>query len=684
MNVISIFIAGAKNLKEQRLRLKALTNDLNSKYDRMKWKVSLHTNSYENFGDRQDDYNDYITNQADLVIFVLEERIGSKTEEEYLLATNAYKQNGHPEVITFVHAFDERTPEIDHIEKLVNSTTDTYYVDYINTEDLLAKAKDRINNFVEKRLNQNKLYKSKSVWKKGLLYGTLGLLIAFLLFVASILFSQENYLVVTTPDTPASLVKAGMGKDFIIQQIVDGVRETGDSAQLKLEAILNELAQSDVAGAQDKETDEIPLSLNSDMQNVVKANIGNTWIWRLRRLLGKHDVRVSVRLVESEHSYLSRITLDTWDGQHDVKTIEAKKKEYTSHQRCALSVVKKSAAYITMAYSPVASTLYDYCPVVEGLEVYQMNSPWHEDLYTHSRRESMLLENSLSDREEAAYSLLLLANFYEKGYLEHSSMSMARKACAYYERFLNKNTIYQSEVKAKIGVLESAVKQGNEVAVTIPNVLIQNGIIPAESSCKQLIVVTDEETLYAQGTTYYKALLHTFEMKGEKWTEVFPAYKVNLGVKGMALPDQKKEGDLKTPSGFYPISFAFGYKKDIDTKMDFVVVGKNHVWVCDTISDDYNKMVVDTDGRYKNNIKNEKLLRPDVLNKYAIAIGYNMSPIIKGKGSAVFMHVERSTNHKTAGCISMPEKKIIDLIKWLDPQMNPCIYISKQLTQDSN
>lgn len=106
--------------------------------------------------------------------------------------------------------------------------------------------------------------------------------------------------------------------------------------------------------------------------------------------------------------------------------------------------------------------------------------------------------------------------------------------------------------------------------------------------------------------------------------------------------------------------------------------------VCDTISDDYNKMVVDTDGRYKNNIKNEKLLRPDVLNKYAIAIGYNMSPIIKGKGSAVFMHVERSTNHKTAGCISMPEKKIIDLIKWLDPQMNPCIYISKQLTQDSN
>lgn len=681
MNVISIFIAGAKKLKEQRLRLKALTNDLNSKYDRMKWKVSLHTNSYENFGDRQDDYNDYITNQADLVIFVLEERIGSKTEEEFLLATNAYKQNGHPEVITFVHAFDEKTPEIDHIEKLVNSATDTYYVDYTNTEDLLAKAKDRINNFVEKRLNQNKLYKSKSVWKKALLYGSLGLVLAFLILVASIQFSPESYLVVTTPDSPASLVKAGMGKEFIVQQIVDGVRETGDSSQVKFEGILKELNECGADGDQQNETGESPLSLNSDLQNVVKASIRNIWIWRLRRLLGKHDVRVSVRLVESDQSYLSRITMDTWDGQHDVKTIEAKKKEYTDNQLCALSVVKKSAAYITRAYSPVASALYDYRPVSEGLEDYQQNSPWQEDLYTHSSREAMLLENSLSDCDEASYSLLLLANFYDKKYFEHDVASMAQKAIVYYERFLNKNTLYQSGVKSKIGAIESSLKQGNEVGGTMPDVLIRNGVIPVQNSCRQLIVVTDEEALFAQGTTYYKALLHAFEMKGDKWTEAFPAYKVNLGVKGMALPDQKKEGDLKTPSGFYPILFAFGYKKDIDTKMDFVVVGKNHVWVCDTLSEDYNKLVVDTDGRYKNNLKNEKLLRPDVLNKYAIAIGYNNSPIVKGKGSAVFMHVERSTNHKTAGCISMPEKKIVELIQWLNPQMNPCIYISKQITQ---
>ena len=113
--------------------------------------------------------------------------------------------------------------------------------------------------------------------------------------------------------------------------------------------------------------------------------------------------------------------------------------------------------------------------------------------------------------------------------------------------------------------------------------------------------------------------------------------------------------------------------------MDFVEVEMNHVWVCDTSSNDYNKLILDENGIYKNNTINERMYRPDHLNKYAIVIGYNMSPIVKGKGSAIFMHVERTPNHKTAGCISMSEKNIKKLINWLNPKYNPHIYISKQL-----
>ena len=676
MNVISIFIAGAKSLKEQRLGLKALTNDLNSKYDRMKWQVSLHTNSYENFGDRQDDYDDFITNQADLVIFVLEERIGRKTEEEYLLATDACKKNGHPEIITFVHAFDERTPEIDHMEQLLNSATDTYYVDYTNTEDLLSKAKDRINGFVEKRISQKKTVRSRKLWRRGLLYAAAGVLLLTLLFVASVLFSPERYLVVMTPDPPVSLVKAGMGGEFVKQQIVDGVKETGDSAQAKFSTILGEL-QEDAAEGDSLAT---TVALNAEWRDVVKSDVGYSWLWRLRRLLGKHDLQVGMRLVESEHSFISRITLDTWDGRHEVKTIEAMKGDFTSDQRCALSVLKRSAAYVISAYSPVASALYDYRPA-EGLEVYQMSNPWREDVYTHSQREALLLEGSDQEGDEAAYGLLLLANFYEKAGLEQSSGAMMGKACDYYKQYLERSQAYEPAVSMKLANLESALGQDDQSESTIPDVLIGSGVIPSDSLCQQLIVVTDEESLYANSTTYYKAVLHGFEVRDGRWVEAFPAYRVNLGVKGMAPVNQKTEGDLKTPSGYYPIPFVFGYRQDVTTKMQFVEVGKNHVWVCDPSSDDYNKMVVDVDGRYKNNLKNEKLFRPDVLNKYAVVIGYNMNPVERGRGSAVFMHVERSANHKTAGCISMSEESIKSLIMWLDPQKNPHVYISKSIPQ---
>ena len=678
MNNISIFIAGAKNLKEQRLELKAMTNDLNSKYNRLKWKVSINTNSYENFGDRQEEYNDFIKVQADLVIFVIKERIGKKTEEEYILATDAYRQNGHPEIITFVHVFDERTAEIEHIEQLISRSTDLYYVDYTNTEDLLAKAKERINVFVEKRIKQRKDLKKKKGWKQILRYSIATLVVIIMCFLANVYFSPENYLIVNTLDPPSSLTKAGMGKDFIKQQIVDGVKEIGDSGNIKLEYILGELQDGIEDKSQSSKSKKNKLLQNANLREIIKSSTGNAWLGYLRKVLGKHDIRVSIRLVESEYSYICRIILDTWEGKHYVKTIESKKKNYSNSLRCALSVIKKSAAYITKAYSPIASALYDY-NIIDGIEVYQMKSPWIEDLYSNSEREAMLLESSSSNYEDAPYGLLLLADFYEKGSLESSSVAMASSAIVYYNKFIKRDTSYQDIVKSKIKEIKRTLTQSKQTNNSIPDILISKGVIPENSPCRQLIVVSDEETIYANGKTYYKAMLRTYEKRLEKWKEVYTAYKVNLGIRGIAAINKKKEGDLKTPSGLYPIPFVFGYKKDIETKMDFIVVGPNHVWVCDSTSEQYNKLVVDTDGKYKNNIKNERLLRPDILNKYAITIGYNTMPIVKGKGSAIFMHVERSINHKTAGCISMPQKNIIDLIKWLNPQMNPCIYISKQI-----
>ena len=54
-----------------------------------------------------------------------------------------------------------------------------------------------------------------------------------------------------------------------------------------------------------------------------------------------------------------------------------------------------------------------------------------------------------------------------------------------------------------------------------------------------------------------------------------------------------------------------------------------------------------------------------------------MNPIVKGKGSAIFLHVERRKDSATAGCIAISEDRMKQIIEWLDPMMQPHIYISK-------
>ena len=56
--IIKIFIAGAKELKQERNCIKVLANDLSSKYESRGMHIIAH--SYEHFDDNQKSYNDYI------------------------------------------------------------------------------------------------------------------------------------------------------------------------------------------------------------------------------------------------------------------------------------------------------------------------------------------------------------------------------------------------------------------------------------------------------------------------------------------------------------------------------------------------------------------------------------------------------------------------------------------------
>ena len=45
-----------------------------------------------------------------------------------------------------------------------------------------------------------------------------------------------------------------------------------------------------------------------------------------------------------------------------------------------------------------------------------------------------------------------------------------------------------------------------------------------------------------------------------------------------------------------------------------------------------------------------------------IVINYNLKPVIKEKGSAIFLHIARKNYSPTRGCISISKKDILFLI----------------------
>ena len=61
-------------------------------------------------------------------------------------------------------------------------------------------------------------------------------------------------------------------------------------------------------------------------------------------------------------------------------------------------------------------------------------------------------------------------------------------------------------------------------------------------------------------------------------------------------------------------------------------------------------------------LSHEILYRKDNIYDIVCVINYNINPIIRGKGSAIFLHVARNNYQKTKGCIALKKKHLIQLL----------------------
>ena len=148
--------------------------------------------------------------------------------------------------------------------------------------------------------------------------------------------------------------------------------------------------------------------------------------------------------------------------------------------------------------------------------------------------------------------------------------------------------------------------------------------------------------------------------------------KCAIGKKGIGF--KKKEGDLVTPKGQFKIKFVL-YRKDrvkISTKLKMKVIKKNMGWCDDPTSSHYNKLI-----KLPFIYKHEKLFKKENIYDIILVINYNMSPVKKNKGSAIFIHVAKRNFKKTEGCIAIKKLDLIKLLKGINPNTKVKISLQK-------
>ena len=181
----------------------------------------------------------------------------------------------------------------------------------------------------------------------------------------------------------------------------------------------------------------------------------------------------------------------------------------------------------------------------------------------------------------------------------------------------------------------------------------------------QIILVMDNSSFFFTRTTLY-----AMEKRNDNWQMAFGPLDAVIGKNGFAPAEEKREGDGKTPSGIYPLTMTFGYDANIRTKMPYRQALVYDIWVDDPQADDYNRW---TKIQETKAASYEMMKREDDQYKYGVVIEYNTDPVIKGNGSAIFLHIWKGEALPTAGCVAVSEENIIKIIEWLDPQASPVI-----------
>jgi L,D-peptidoglycan transpeptidase YkuD (ErfK/YbiS/YcfS/YnhG family) len=183
--------------------------------------------------------------------------------------------------------------------------------------------------------------------------------------------------------------------------------------------------------------------------------------------------------------------------------------------------------------------------------------------------------------------------------------------------------------------------------------------LPAAPGAAQLV------TAHAAAYRTTAATVDLWQRSGRCWRHVDGPWPAYLGAGGLST--RKREGDGTTPIGTFRIGpTIYGIAPDPGVRLAYRRLTCGDWWDADPGSPTYNTfrhVACGTTPPFAG--ASEALWRISPQYRYFAEIEYNTRPAVPGRGSAMFLHV--SAGRPTAGCVSLPESRLVRLLRWLRP-----------------
>lgn len=195
---------------------------------------------------------------------------------------------------------------------------------------------------------------------------------------------------------------------------------------------------------------------------------------------------------------------------------------------------------------------------------------------------------------------------------------------------------------------------------------------PLGTDVRQLILSVAPDWSSRQGT------LQRFERTpAGPWRKVGEAVPVLYGKNGLAWGRgvrggdepglRKREGDGRTPAGAFTLGVIYGNDSRLPDGADFPFhqVTDTDAWPDDPTNPFYNRHVAVDAANPPAWFKSQRMRTGDPAYRWRVEIRHNADPIEPGAGSATFFHIRRGETRPTAGCTTMAEPALRELVIWL-------------------